>query len=64
MKNSQTTKDYKLWNNLRAIWLESIEMLKDINLTVQDDIRDFFLTNYEHFNHIQNEYNFTNIEPK
>ena len=33
-----------------GLWLEAVEMLKDINLTVIDDIRDFILTNYEHTN--------------
>jgi hypothetical protein len=30
-----------------GLWLEAIEILKDINLTVVDDIRDFILTNYQ-----------------
>lgn len=33
-----------------ALWLEAVELLKDINMTVIDDIRDFILTNYEHAN--------------
>lgn len=33
----------------RALWFEGINILKDINNLVQDDIRDYILLNYEHF---------------
>lgn len=34
----------------KDLWFSAINILKDINYLVQDDIRDFILTNYEHFN--------------
>jgi len=33
----------------RNLWFEGINILKDVNALVQDDIRDFILINYEHF---------------
>jgi len=38
-----------------GLWLEAIDMLKDINLAVMDDIRDYILTNFEHSSTTQNE---------
>ena len=32
------------------LWLEAVNILKDINLMVIDDIRDYILLNYEHSN--------------
>lgn len=39
----------------KDLWLEAIEILKDINILVQDDIRDFIITNYQHFNNPEKE---------
>lgn len=34
----------------KSLWLDAINILKDINTLVQDDIRDYILLNYEHSN--------------
>lgn len=46
----------------KSLWLEAIEMLKDINITVIDDIRDFILTNYEHANQQNNDDNLNSVK--
>jgi len=33
----------------RSLWMDAINLLKDINIAVQDDIRDYIIKNYEHY---------------
>ncbi len=34
----------------RDLWMDAINLLKEINIVVQDDIRDYILTNYDPYN--------------
>lgn len=49
------------------LWIEGINILKDVNPLVQDDIRDYILLNYEHFknpNELSNKKDFSKKESK